>query len=272
MKHKILIFGALVLVIALSLVLGAMDPGLKYQQYSLAVRLYRHGDYRNAVREFRRLLTYREIYQDPFLWRSAEFLTGMALLNVKRYEQALAHFHKLKEHRRGTAMGVAAHFYYAKTLHLLDRLDNALYYYDSFLKTWPRHELADNCLFQIGMIHFLARQYKRAAFKFRRILREYPGGSEATAARTMLDTIAAGLKSDDGGSTIDKDALARLRRKLDALRRKEAEVKGLEQRLRSLELLLKAKEKNLDALRRATDAKAKALQKKEEELKKFEGN
>ena len=80
--------------------------------------------------------------------------------------------------------GAAPHQIYnsAFTQYNLGRHPEAIQLFRTFLRSFPRHDLADNAQYWIGECHFARKEYDQAAEEFQRVVTEYPQGNKVPDA------------------------------------------------------------------------------------------
>lgn len=60
--------------------------------------------------------------------------------------------------------------------------DSALQGFQTFLKKYPKSELANNCVFWIGEIYFNEKWYEKAILQYEDVIKKYPNGNKVPSA------------------------------------------------------------------------------------------
>ncbi|MEM7244740.1 MAG: tetratricopeptide repeat protein [Acidobacteriota bacterium] len=101
-----------------------------------------------------------------------------------------------------------------------DLVTEAIAAFEKMIETWPKHDLADDALYDLGACYLHINQHDRAAACFERLIAEYPdaeiaseelGGREVgrTAAKAQLGLVATHLgRGDMESAKAAADALA----------------------------------------------------------------
>jgi len=74
----------------------------------------------------------------------------------------------------------------AYALYLEGKYTEAQKMFESFARSYPKHDYADNAVFWRGQCQYQRKQYKAAVSSFREVLRRYPRGNKAADALLKL--------------------------------------------------------------------------------------
>lgn len=60
--------------------------------------------------------------------------------------------------------------------------DSALQGFQTFLRKYPKSQLANNCVFWIGEVYFAEKWYEKAILQYEEVIKKYPKGNKVPAA------------------------------------------------------------------------------------------
>jgi TolA-binding protein len=111
--------------------------------------------------------------QDTATYLKARYLTGLAEISLKRYQDALDTFISVSPEKLAKAgldsLLPQLEFYTGWANYRLGRLDNAARIYDRFIRLYPDNELSDRALYNGGFCYYSMGKYDKAADLFSRL-------------------------------------------------------------------------------------------------------
>ncbi|MEE2659719.1 MAG: transglycosylase SLT domain-containing protein [Candidatus Latescibacterota bacterium] len=156
----------------------ALDAAQMYRVHSAAGRhvragvFYQHGDYKRAISELRTFLRQHPGHEAT---ADARNTLGRAYAKAGQYGQARRTFESLYE-----GHGHPSALFWLASLDVRDDRDlEAIDTYARFVRTYPRHSLADDALWSAAKAAERKDHFNRAAELYERLVSNYPGSNFA---------------------------------------------------------------------------------------------
>ncbi len=149
----------------------------------------------------------------------AKYQIGLSYGFMKRYEDKASIMLDLVNNHSKSILAVPALYEVGESYRLMTDSDDpshrtkALKYYNQLITDHPRHPKVVDAIYQIGMLHFSAKEYSLAEKQFLRILNEFENSKNEIAAIERLQEIYTALNQPEKyfallerlGRTIDED-------------------------------------------------------------------
>ncbi len=111
------------------------------------------------------------------------------LLNDGKYFEALGLYHEIAEFSEDPEVKAKALFYIGRTYSLyLDQYDSALKQFEKIIQGYPQTTVAEEALFNTGMVLYEQGNYVKAHEAFKRYIGRYPGGKRHQTATVWADS------------------------------------------------------------------------------------
>ncbi len=107
----------------------------------------------------------------------------------QKYSKAIELLSQMTGKLRDNSLTDNALYWQAESYFKLDKIDDALSYYQLVYRYYPFSNKADYSLYKIGMIYYNRRDYTRALWAFNRLTGEYPGSDLHKAATIKTNQI-----------------------------------------------------------------------------------
>ncbi len=107
----------------------------------------------------------------------------------QKYAGAIEKLSKLTEKFTDNPLTDNALYWQAESYYKLDKIDQALNYYQLVYRYFPFSNKADYSLYKIGMIFNTRKNYSKALLAFNRLTKEYPGSDLFKAASIKINQI-----------------------------------------------------------------------------------
>ncbi len=152
------------------------SSGTDREQYARAMVYYRHGQQSRARKTLDRLL---RSDPDHAIKEKARYLQARCYLKSGEYQRARTGFDRLFHE-----YGSAAALYRIGGIEIrLDQEQRAIETYARFVRSFPRHELADDALWQAAKAAERHSHFDQAQKIYRQLATEYPEGDYSDEAR-----------------------------------------------------------------------------------------
>jgi TolA-binding protein len=184
MKKRLTIFFLILSVmVAMPIIIFPLNASIEDAQFNLALELYDKGQYADSITEFSRLLTDMKTkkYVDD-----CHFHIGNSHLEMDEFERAGEYFHHIVDSGVESA-------YFSRSLYLLGRceylggdFEEAIGIFDEYRERFPSLDYADNSLYWKAESLLNTGKREEARDQFAAVLRHYPEGNKADAARFKL--------------------------------------------------------------------------------------
>jgi len=212
-------------------IINAVDESIERAQFSLAEKLFSSSRYSEAVVEFERLLfdMNTETYADD-----CRYFLGTSHLSLREYGKAEENFSLVVNEHRGSVFHGPSLYLLGRSLYLQKRYSDSIRVFDSYVESYTHHDYADNSIYWKGEAFLGMNDHVSAKNAFEEVIRRYPQGNKADAARFKLRVMELeekleeqkkvesaqepeGLDSEDESTTL-------LREENKKLRQREAEL------------------------------------------------
>ncbi|MFC1852102.1 tetratricopeptide repeat protein [candidate division CSSED10-310 bacterium] len=169
-----IIFWLLFSILSIQTVLYGQESSIKSQaldHYNRGITLFEQKKYEEALDEYRQALNLNPEFSDA--WNNQ----GIALMRLQNYAAAIDSFQKaiLHKHEHSAEIYLNLAYTYTQQGDMVSGLKSA----HQALEKGLEGELKVRALFQIGTIHFKAKQFDEALQYFRKIVDDYPKNTKA---------------------------------------------------------------------------------------------
>lgn len=170
-------------------------------QFRLALELFRAQNYSGSLVEFKRLLIdmkSKEYTDDCY------YYIGSAYYTMHQYAASERNFRIVVDKYRSSKYHSPALYFLARTEYLKNRYSDAILLFDRYVKDYPVKEYADNCLYWKAEALLQLQQRKKAKDVLEEVLKRYPQGNKADAARFKLKLMAMEDERNVGEKMIEE--------------------------------------------------------------------
>ncbi len=184
MKYQVVPFILFcVLTLLIPFAVFSQAPSVEDAQFKLGIDLYQQGRFQDAITEFRRLLFDMKTskYRD-----ASYFYAANAYLSLGKVTEARSNFRIVADTLRKSRYHSDALYLYGRCEYLLKNYPSSIELFDSYLKLYPSLQYADNSLYWKAESLLGMGMRGDARDTFTEVLKRYPTGNKADAARFKL--------------------------------------------------------------------------------------
>jgi len=158
-------------------------PSVEEAQFNLALALYKQDRFQESIVEFRRLLFDLKTvsYRD-----ACYFYAANAYLSLGKISEARDNFRIIVDTFQKGRYHSDALYLYGRCEYLLENYSKAIALFDLYLKLYPSHIYADNCLYWKAESLLDLGRREDARVMFSEVIKRYPMGNKADAARFKI--------------------------------------------------------------------------------------